>query len=227
MVEEAKYDIVVVGAGPAGLLLSTTLARWGYKIKHVDNRAEPTSTGRADGIQPRSLDLLKNMGLKAQIMSNKPAKVYEVAFWDPTSHGIQRSGTWRSCPDFIGARYPFTTTLHQGLIERIFIADMNEHGAFVQRPWTVLDFENDGKDLVYPVRVRLGRADAGAATESVRTKYLFGAEGGKSFIRQKLGIHFRHKDPISHVWGVMDGIVKTDFPDIKVIIHPAPPPRST
>ena len=34
-----NYDIVIIGAGPVGLLLSVCLARWGYKIKHIDNRS--------------------------------------------------------------------------------------------------------------------------------------------------------------------------------------------
>ena len=64
------YDIVVVGAGPTGLLLSACLARRGYKIKHIDIRPQATTTaGRADGIRPRSLDLLCNMCLKAEIMA--------------------------------------------------------------------------------------------------------------------------------------------------------------
>lgn len=214
---QEKYDIVIVGAGPVGLLLSTCLTRWGYKIKHIDNRAEPTPTGRADGIQPRSLDLLKNMGLKSQVMAHHPARVFEVAFWDPSSKGgIARSGTWPSCPKFIDARYPFTTLLHQGLIERIFIGDMEKNGTRVQRPWTITDFQNDGKDEEYPVEVKLASVDATADTEVVRAKYLFSGEGGKSFIREKLGIKVHYKDPIAHVWGVMDGIVKTDFPDIKM-----------
>ncbi|KAB8342795.1 hypothetical protein FH972_022393 [Carpinus fangiana] len=217
MVPQEKYDIVIVGAGPVGLLLSTCLARWGYKIKHIDNRVEPTKTGRADGIQPRSLDLLRNMGLKSQIMAHKPARVFEVAFWDPSSRGgIARSGTWPSCPKFIDARYPFTTLLHQGLIERVFIADMEKNGAKVQRPWTITDFKNDGADPEYPVEVKLASVDATDETEVVRAKYLFSGEGGRSFIREKLGIPVRYKDPIAYVWGVMDGVVKTDFPDIKM-----------
>ena len=148
-----KYDIVIVGAGPVGLLLSTCLARWGYKIKHIDMRPEPTVTGRADGIQPRSLDLLRNMGLKRAIMAHEPAKVYEVAFWDPSeqSKGIHRTGTWASCPSFLDARYPFTTLLHQGLIERVFIADMEKYNVQVQRPWRITGFKNDGLDKEYPV----------------------------------------------------------------------------
>ncbi|TGJ82122.1 hypothetical protein E0Z10_g6649 [Xylaria hypoxylon] len=219
------YDIVIVGAGPVGLMLSTCLARLGYRIKHIDNRAEPTPTGRADGIQPRSLDLLRNMGLKSAIMEHKPARVYEVAFWDPAegSKGVVRTGTWASCPEFIDARYPFTTLLHQGLIERVFISDLEKSGVEIQRPWKITGFKSDEKENPeYPVEVSLEHTD-GTSREIIRAKYLFGGEGARSFVREKLGIGITHKDPIAHVWGVMDGVVKTDFPDIrmKCTIHSA------
>ncbi|KAF2861830.1 phenol hydroxylase [Piedraia hortae CBS 480.64] len=211
-----RYDIVIIGAGPVGLLLSTCLARWGYKIKHVDMRPVPTVTGRADGIQPRSLDLLRNMGLKRAIMAHDPAKVYEVAFWDPAegNEGIHRTGTWASCPKFIDARYPFTTLLHQGLIERVFISDLEKNGVKIQRPWRITGFNTDGVDKHYPVEVSLAHVD-GDEQETVRAKYLFSGEGARSFIREQLGIKITHIDPIQHVWGVMDGVVRTDFPDIK------------
>lgn len=210
-----KYDIVIIGAGPVGLMLGTIMQRWGYKVKHIDNRAEPTPTGRADGIQPRSLDLLRNMGLKRAIMAYEPAKVYEVAFWDPSAKGIARTGTWASCPKFIDARYPFTTLLHQGLIERVFIADIEKNGGRIQRPWTISDFENTGKDPEYPVEVSLAHVE-GQGKETVKAKYLFSGEGARSFVREKLGVQIHYKDPIAYVWGVMDGVVQTDFPDIKV-----------
>lgn len=209
---------VIVGAGPVGLMLSTCLARWGYRVKHVDNRPEPTKTGRADGIQPRTLDLLRNMGLKAELMAHKPARVYEVAFWNPDQSGndIIRTGTWATCPSFIDARYPFTTLLHQGHIENVFINDLERNGVQIQRPWTITHFKSDERDKPeYPVRVDLKHVD-GTATETVRAKYLFGGEGSRSLVRQLLNIGVKHIDPIQHVWGVMDGVVNTDFPDIKV-----------
>ena len=214
-----NYDIVIVGAGPVGLLLSTCLARWGYNIKHIDNRPEPTLTGRADGIQPRSLDLLRNMNLKRCMMAHEPAKVYEVAFWDPreAGNGIHRIGTWASCPKFIDSRHPFTTLLHQGFIERVFINDISVNGTEVYRPWTITGFHNDGKDETYPVEVNLEQVET-KEKQTVRAKYLFSGEGARSFVRDRLGIKIHYKDPIAHVWGVMDGVVRTDFPDIKVCV---------
>lgn len=211
-----NYDIVIIGAGPVGLLLSVCLSRLGYKIKHIDNRPVPTATGRADGIQPRSLEILRNLNLKRQIMAHEPARVYEVAFWDPAPGGkIVRTGTWASCPQFLDARYPFTTLLHQGMIERVLIADIQKNGTFIQRPWTITRFENNGKDPVYPVEVDLKNLDSNVV-ETVRAKYLFSGEGARSFVREQLGIQIRHKDPISYVWGVMDGVLRTNFPDIKM-----------
>ena len=210
-------DIVIIGAGPVGLLLAVCLARWGYKVKLVDNRAEPTLTGRADGLQPRTLHLLKNMDLKRAIMAHTPARASKIAFWDPlpAGKGIHRIGNSDSCPKFIDARYPFATLLHQGHIERVFIDDLAKHGANVQRPWTIKGFKKNEQDLNYPVEVDLKNL-VSDQEETVRTRYLFGGEGARSSVREQLGIRFQHKDRISHIWGVMDGVVRTDFPDIKV-----------
>ena len=211
-----KYDIVIIGAGPVGLLLSVCLTRWGYSVRHIDNRPVPTATGRADGIQPRSLEILKNLGLKRKVMAYDPARVFEVAFWDPAPGGkIIRTGTWASCPSFLDARYPFTALLHQGLIERVFIDDLEKNGNHVQRPWTIAGFETNNADPNYPVEVELKSLDSNV-TETVQAKYLFSGEGARSFVREQLQVQIRHKDPISHVWGVMDGVVRTNFPDIKM-----------
>lgn len=210
------YDVVVIGAGPVGLLTSVCLSRWGYKVKQIDNRPVPTATGRADGIQPRTLEILHNMGLKRPIMAYDPARVYEVAFWDPAPGGkIVRTGTYPSCPSFIDARYPFTALLHQGLIERVMIQDLAKTGTSVERPATITRFETNNADAKYPVEVDLKNLDSNVIT-TYRTKYLFSGEGARSFVREQLKVQIRHKDPISYVWGVMDGVLRTNFPDIKM-----------
>lgn len=228
---DAEYDIVIVGAGPTGLLLSASLARWGYKIKHIDHRAEATAAGRADGIQPRSLDLLCNMGLKAEIMAQKPDSFREVAFWDsdPSGVGISRTGSWSSCPEFIGARYPFTTTLHQGLIEGVLIRDLESRGIQVHRPWTIVDFTVDTRcpsRTGRPVHLWIENKGTGAV-EEIDSKYLFSGEGAKSSIREMLGIQLSYMEPqLVNSWGVIDARVSTNFPDIKVRSSPLPPSMS-
>ena len=213
-----RYDIVIVGAGPTGLMLAASIVRMGpYKIKLIDGRAERTKIGKADGIQARSLDILRNMGLKRDFMAYDPGRIYEVAFWNPSPEGkgIHRADTWKSYPSFIDTRYPFTTILHQGRIERIFLDDLRKHGVHVDRPRTISGFTNDGQDMDYPIEVHLTSShDLGITI--VRTKYLFGAEGARSPIRQELGIEMVRKDRYLHVWSVVDGTVKTDFPDIQV-----------
>ncbi|KAI2793655.1 hypothetical protein POX_a00238 [Penicillium oxalicum] len=213
-----EYDVVIVGAGPVGLMFSACLARLGsYKIKHVDNRAEPTAIGRADGIQARTLDVLNSMGLKRPIWAYKPGLIYEVAFWAASQDktGIERTGTTKSYPDHIDTRYPFTTILHQGRIESIFLDDLRSRGIEVQRPWTVQTATYRGSGSEYPLDVELVSID-GLAKETIKAKYLFGADGARSCVRELLKIPMIYKDPTVHVWSVIDGVVKTDFPDMQL-----------
>ena len=218
-----EYDIVIVGAGPTGLLLSVCLARLGYAIEHIDDRPHPTDFGRADGIQPRSLDLLYNLGLKTEIVAQDPGRFREVAFWDPgvSGSGIHRTGIWPTYPKSIGARYPFTTTLHQGIIERMLIEDLNKRGISIERPCIISDFSVSAEDRVeaysrHPVQVTIKSPSTGV-TQHVNAKYLFSGEGVHSQIRQKLGIRMLHKESSSsNIWGVVDALIMTDFPDTKV-----------
>lgn len=213
-----KCDVVVVGAGPVGLMFSACLARLGrYKIKHVDNRAKPTAIGRADGIQARTLDVLKSMGLKRPIWAYNPGLIYEAVFWGATPDGrsIQRTSTSKSYPDHVNTRYPFTTILHQGRIEGIFLDDLWSRGVEIQRPWTIRAVNCRGSGIEYPIDVELVSVD-GSVTETVQTKYLFGADGARSAMRDLLNIPMLYKDSTVHVWSVIDGVVKSDFPDMQV-----------
>ncbi|KAH0541698.1 hypothetical protein FGG08_003861 [Glutinoglossum americanum] len=211
------YDIVIVGAGPVGLMLAACIARLGkYKIKHIDIRPERTQIGRADGIQARSLDILRNMGLKRPIMAYNPGRIYEVAFWNPLQHGkgIHRTGTWKSYPEFIDTRYPFTTILHQGRIEKIFVEDLERMDIQIDRSWAISRFKNEGEDLEYPVQVDLIQTN-GEAECAVRTKYLFGADGARSFVREQLGVKMTYKDPTIH----MKCTVHSDSGSAMIIPH--------
>ncbi|KAJ4236133.1 hypothetical protein NW757_013435, partial [Fusarium falciforme] len=55
-VAESKIDVLVIGAGPSGLMLMTWLARLGIKARIVDKRFDRINSGQADGLQSRTLE---------------------------------------------------------------------------------------------------------------------------------------------------------------------------
>lgn len=73
-------DVVVIGAGPAGLMLAANLVRFGIRTTVIDDRPDKTSTGRADGLQPKSIETLKQMRL-ADTLLQRGARVYDICFW--------------------------------------------------------------------------------------------------------------------------------------------------
>ena len=77
-------DVVVVGAGPAGLMLAANLVRFGIRTTILDDRADKTSTGRADGLQPKSIETLKQMRL-ADPLLQRGVRIHDICFWVSTA----------------------------------------------------------------------------------------------------------------------------------------------
>ncbi|KAI5477274.1 phenol 2-monooxygenase [Pseudohyphozyma bogoriensis] len=261
-----EYDMVIVGAGPAGLMASLCLTTYGFSVLHIDDREEPTTAGRADGIQPRTLEVLRNIGsvgLKdaegfpssgrppvtgglAKRMVAQGVRVYEVAFWDPTeTEQLARTSRAPSCPDFIDVCDPFTLLLHQGMIEWSFLDEIearrrklpankvhsSPYGG-VNRPFKFKTCSTDASsNASYPVSATIVNAKTDKE-HTVRAKYLLGCDGARSLVRRAMaggkegdgewqGDIRMLGEASDIVWGVMDVVVKTDFPDImsKCLIH--------
>jgi 2-polyprenyl-6-methoxyphenol hydroxylase-like FAD-dependent oxidoreductase len=80
----SHQDVVVVGAGPAGLMLAANLVRFGIKTTILDDRVDKTSTGRADGLQPKSIETLKQMRL-ADPLLQRGVRIHDICFWVSTA----------------------------------------------------------------------------------------------------------------------------------------------
>ncbi|KIM55978.1 hypothetical protein SCLCIDRAFT_29912 [Scleroderma citrinum Foug A] len=202
---ESSVDVLVIGAGPAGLMFSNALAAASdIKLRVIDQRPSKVALGQADGIQPRTIEVLQSYGLAERLLRE--------------GNQIHISLTCRT-PDVTApsARYPFEVALHQGIVESIFIDSMMLHGLRIDRPVKPCAIEFTHDRTSYPIKVTLERLDAATdaeKTEIIYAKYVIGADGAHSWVRQSLGIAMEGEQTDS-IWGVVDMIPDTNFPDIR------------
>ncbi|KIO07031.1 hypothetical protein M404DRAFT_137441 [Pisolithus tinctorius Marx 270] len=224
---ESYIDVLIIGAGPAGLTGATAFAAaGGINVRIIDQRASKISVGHADGVHARTVEVLQSYGL-AERMLREGNQLYMYAFYNPNDAGeIELTGR---APGVIAptARFPFVVGLHQGAIEAIFLDFMSQNNLIVDRPTRPYAMEiSQGQPhspSSYPVKVTLEHLNAptdGEKTEVVHAKYVIGADGAHSWVRQTLGIDMVGEQT-DYIWGVVDIVPDTNFPDIrnKAAIH--------
>jgi 2-polyprenyl-6-methoxyphenol hydroxylase-like FAD-dependent oxidoreductase len=113
----------------------------------------------------------------------------------------------------VPARYPHEVTIHQGRIERILETDLLRYSnRGVQRNTNLLDVKIDeAGDAEFPV---VAEIETNGQKRTVRSKYLVGADGAHSVVRRCMGLKLEGESS-DHIWGVVDLVVDTDFPDIR------------
>ncbi|ODV94029.1 hypothetical protein PACTADRAFT_70383 [Pachysolen tannophilus NRRL Y-2460] len=200
-------DVLVVGAGPAGLMLASLLARLGVKVMIVDDRATKTCTGRADGVQPKTMETFKQMGL-AHELSGKGVRVYDITMWEYSDEkkAYKRVSCEPHFSDVVDLRDPYILLLHQGMIEDAFIRDMSSRGVSVKRNSAFQSYEIKG-DFVHS-RIKQGDTDI-----VVKSKYVVGSDGAHSAVRKCMPEVEMVGASTESVWGVIDGELETTYPD--------------
>jgi len=222
-------EVVVVGAGPSGLFLTLLLARYGItdsSLLCLDSKPGTLKAGQADGLQPRTLEVLQSLGIADEIL-REGCHMTEVAFWNPiattkSQHSQKNAGIERTAfvPDVaVPARYSHEVTIHQGRIERILQENLHLYTQqdVIRRSHRFTDYEIDHENHPeYPILVKYDYEleDGTLGQSSVRTKYLVGADGAHSKVRKSMGLELEGETS-DHIWGVCDFVADTDFPDIR------------
>lgn len=204
-------DVLVVGAGPTGLMAAATLARYGITFRLIDKRPQQILCGHASGLQPRTAEIMHSLGFQHNLAKRGHA-LTEISFWFGTKSGLQRSKSSPETEVIHATPYPYITAMHQGHTESIFIEDLASHGISVDRPVEYIDHMGSGS-REYPLKAHLKNCVSGM-TEEVPAKYILGCDGGRSAVRHQLAIESSIHQT-NDAWAVADVSVKTNFPDIR------------
>jgi len=219
-------DVLIVGCGPAGLLLAAQLAVFSdINTRIIEQKSGPLKVGQADGISGRSMEIFQAFSFADRVL--KEAYFLEaITFW--TSDDDQPGNIIRTTKKKDGRRvfsaFPHVV-LNQARVHGFLLDAMRKSPAQLVPDYCrrVLDLEIDddavkpafGSD--YPVRVTIERIDPDhdGQKEVVKARYVVGCDGARSTVRQSLSLSMRG-DSANKAWGVMDLLVVTDFPDIRI-----------
>ncbi|AZQ73162.1 MULTISPECIES: FAD-dependent monooxygenase [Streptomyces] len=200
-------DVLIAGAGPTGLVLAVDLARRGIRHRLVDSADRGFPGSRGAGLQPRSLEVFEDLGvLGAMRAAGGPCPPLMV--WD----GDRQVGEWdmfdRAEPT-PAVPYAEIMMLPQWRTVEILAARLEELGGHVDFETGLTGFEQDADG----VTATLTRSDG--TTETVRARYLVGADGGRSAVRHALGVGFT-AEPVDERAAlladvVVDGLERTHW----------------
>ena len=188
-------DVLIVGAGPTGLMLANQLARRGVRAEIIDRHAGPARETRALGVQARTLEIYAHLGIVQRALELGK---------DGSGANIWAQGRWmaRVPLDEAGREltpYPYILVLGQDDNERIMGEHLSELGMSVQWNTELVGLEQ-----------RLDRVDAtvkqsDGSTRTLAATYVAGCDGAHSAVREACGITFPGA-PYEHVFFVADTV---------------------
>jgi phenol 2-monooxygenase len=155
-------------------MLSLMLTRYGVSCLPVEKVTSTIIPGQADGLQPRTLEVFRQLDLSEEIFSQGFPN-YRMAFWNPGKLGEPRIVRTAVTDDVtVPTRYPHKILLAAGRVVNILERQMNKYGNEVARGTEFMSFELVGGE--WPVKVNL--KDVVTCREfHVFTKHLVGADG--------------------------------------------------
>ena len=187
---EERTEVLVVGAGPVGLLTAILLAEAGIEVKIIDREERTTARSYACALHSRVLKLLSPMGLAAPVIE-RGRRIQTVAFYD----GAARRAEVKLAE--LGGEFPFMVILPQNEFEGVLEERLRKAGVTVNWNHRFDDVQSAGETVVANVE-ELGATATGYIVPHwegvvkrnfpVRAQFLVGADGHGSLVRRRLEI---------------------------------------
>ncbi len=175
-----RSDVLIIGAGPTGLVLALWLSKLGVRVRIIDKTSAPGTTSRALAVQARTLELYRQLDLADTVVRNGH-RVAAANFWvngKPVAQlPLNRIGEGLT-------PYAFVEIFPQDQHERLLIERLEDYGVTVERNTTLESFEETGDGLTAHLRLPDGEQ------EICQACYLAGCDGARSVVRKTLDTDF-------------------------------------
>ncbi|MBX9724369.1 MAG: FAD-dependent monooxygenase, partial [Candidatus Obscuribacterales bacterium] len=196
-------DLVIVGAGPVGLMCAYLGQLCGLKVVILDKSEGPLEVGRADALNARTLQLLEVADLFDELYPfGKTCNTSSV--WADGKFVSRQSKWWDALE---GCFHKHFLMLGQSNIEKLLDKKLKGTAAAVKRSTSIVSMELNNNGCLTTL----------SNGESFQSSYVIGADGSQSFVRNLFEIPFEITRP-QIVWAVIDGIIETDFQKVPEII---------
>ncbi len=184
-------DVLVIGAGPTGLMMAIELCRQGLTCRIIDLAKEPSKQSKALAIQPRTLEIFYHIGLIEECLSLG----VKIKKFIPHSHHEKLAEV---SFDLIDSPFPFILSLEQSCLERILTDHLQKLGVTIEREVELISFEQNSQH----VHARLHHLRT-EEKEQVSASWLLGCDGAHSTVRKTLNLSFEGR-PFPDIFSLAD-----------------------